>query len=67
MMGQMGYASRIHVSHLYRSGNSGKYRLKIWGDVDEPAEVTRSVIDLCGWGVQEVGLGEPRVCRHMMF
>ena len=33
------------MSHLYKSGNSGKYRLKIWGDVDEPKKVTRNVID----------------------
>ncbi len=56
MMGQMGYASRIHVSHLYRSGNSGKYRLKIWGDVDEPKEVTRSVIDYVGGAFKKWGL-----------
>jgi hypothetical protein len=47
MLGEMGFTSRIHVSHLYKA-EGGKYRLKIWGDVDQPEAVKKSVVDYVG-------------------
>ena len=38
------WASRIHVSHLYRETPSERYRLKVWGDPPEMQDV-RGVID----------------------
>ena len=42
-----GFGSRVHVSHLYKQNLSEeKYRLKIWGDVSDPQNVRKTVVDL---------------------